>query len=252
MVRNAAIAVIAVSALIVVGALAVVITSSGSGSSGDGAAGRATTSTTAIATDSTVTDSTAPESDGGAAPPAAINDGPTGTDASSVDLLNATLPSGTCGDGSTGWPHDPIPLVNGEGESVDASGGFGGASITDTTVLGYADFDQDGSDDALLSLSCFGSPIAMCCAGRASILTFAVPVTVGADGSVQLIGGAITGGYSNEAMREIREISLTGTTVVTTELIVYPEQYAEADVGHPPFDPVTVSYDFDGSRWVAR
>lgn len=247
MVRNAAIAVIAVSALIVVGALAVVITSSGSGSSGDGAAGRATTSSTAIATDST-----AAESAGGAAPPAAINAAPTGTDASSVDLLNATLPSGTCGDGSTGWPHDPIPLVNGEGESVDVSGGFGGASVTDATVLGYADFDGDGTDDALLSLSCLGSPIAMCCAGRASILTFAVPVTVGADGSVQLIGGAITGGYSNEAMRAIREISLTGTTVVTTELIVYPEQYTEADVGHPPFDPVTVSYDFDGSRWVAR
>lgn len=249
MVRNAAIAVIAVSALIVVGALAVVITSSGSGSgsSRDGAAGRATTSSTAIATDST-----AAESAGGAAPPAAINAAPTGTDASSVDLLNATLPSGTCGDGSTGWPHDPIPLVNGEGESVDVSGGFGGASVTDATVLGYADFDGDGTDDALLSLSCLGSPIAMCCAGRASILTFAVPVTVGADGSVQLIGGAITGGYSNEAMRAIREISLTGTTVVTTELIVYPEQYTEADVGHPPFDPVTVSYDFDGSRWVAR
>ena len=99
-----------------------------------------------------------------------FDDAPAGADATGVDLLNATIPSGACGDEVLGWPHDPIPLVNGEGESVAPSGGFGGA--------------------------------------------------------VGLIGAPITGGDSNGAQRQITEISLAGATVVTTESIIYPEQYS--------------------------
>lgn len=181
----------------------------------------------------------------------AFDDAPQRFDASSVDLVNATMPSGTCGNETLGWPHDPIPLVNGEGESVNSAGDFGGAAITGASVIGYADFDADGTTDALMSVDCFGSPIDMCCAGRASLLTFALPVTIGDGGSVELIGAPITGGDSNGAQRQISEISLDGTTVVTTEGIIYPEQYTEAQVGYPPGQILTVTYQFDGSQWVA-
>lgn len=180
-----------------------------------------------------------------------FDDAPVGTDASTVALVNATMPSGTCGNETLGWPHDPIPLVNGDGESVNASGGFGGASITGATVIGYADFNADGTTDALMSVDCFGSPIDNCCAGRASLLTFALPVTISDSGTVELIGTPITGGASNGAQRQITEISLDGTTVITTESIIYPEQYTEAEIGQSPSQPLTVSYEFDGTQWAA-
>jgi hypothetical protein len=178
--------------------------------------------------------------------PAVLNDGIRG-----VDLLNASLPSGSCGSEAFGWPHEsPITLVNGQGESLTAAGEFGGASITDAQVVGYADFNVDGATDALMSVSCFGSPIDMCCAGRASLLTFGLPVTVGQTGHVSIIGSPILGGNSGGADRKIWEISLEGTDVVTKEAIIYPEQYTDTEVGHPVDADLRVVYRYGGGRWT--
>ena len=73
-------------------------------------------------------------------------------DVRAVDFLSATLPAGSCNFGS--WQSsNPIRLNKGSGNSdpySPASGEFSGVSVNATQVVGYADVDGDGSEEAVL------------------------------------------------------------------------------------------------------
>ena len=164
-----------------------------------------------------------------------------------VDLLNATLPVGTCGDDEAGWGHgSPISLQDGNGSARQRDGDFDGASVGEARVVGYADLDGDGTDDGLMSVRCFGSLPENCCAGRASLLTFALPLGTGDPNRLELVGAPIMGG----AHRRIDTIVIDGVTVVTTERVIYPEGLTEAELGYPPDVTVTATYKFMGGRWA--
>lgn len=169
-------------------------------------------------------------------------------DIRSIDLRNAELPEDSCYSDGIGWSSPPIRLANGEGESVGPDGGFGGASINEAEVVGYSDLDGDGSEDALMSVGCFGSPAAQCCAGRTSYETFALPLRTTAGGGLAVIGGPMTGLPSPEAY-SIESIRIDGSEVETVERLAYPENVDAFAVGHDPLEPVTVRYRWNGERW---
>lgn len=167
----------------------------------------------------------------------------------SIDLLNAELPANSCVSDGIGWASPSIRLANGAGESVGPDGGFGGASIDEAELVGYSDLDGDGVEDAMLSVMCFGSTAAQCCAGRTSKQMFALPVRVTLGGRLAVIGGPITGLRSAESY-SIDEVRLDGREIETVERLAYPEQVDPAEVGHDPFQPVTVRYRWGDGRWT--
>jgi hypothetical protein len=126
-----------------------------------------------------------------------------------------------------------------------SDGSFGGASITDAKVIGYADLNGDAILDAVLGITCFGSPIDMCCAGRASILTYALPVTPSPTGSVEVLGSPIEGGPE----RKISTIRMSGRRVVTHECVIYPETLTKAELGYPPDAEVVSTYTWHEAQW---
>ena len=131
----------------------------------------------------------------------------------------------------------PITLQNGAGSAVNPDGSFAGASISDLKLLGYADIDGDGRNDVVVQYTCFGSFPHECCAGRTSQLAFVSALAVGDDRSVRRIGPVIRAGESGPgdesgpATRNITSATLKGATVVTSEYVVYPEQYTAAQLG---------------------
>lgn len=173
-----------------------------------------------------------------------------------AQLRNTTLPADSCGGRNYGWSSTvPIRIRNGFGEARDSRGKYAGATVDQARVVGYADFDHDGRRDALMSIHCYGSPRAMCCAGRTSNLTFAIALSFANGGRPSLLGAPIQGGkdYPGDqygpAERGIRAIRLSGTDVVTTEYTIYDFQYTTAQLGHPPTSPVTATYRLRNGRW---
>lgn len=173
-------------------------------------------------------------------------------------LLRSTVPAGVCGDGGDGWDQPrPIQLQAGQGEMRDASGAPTGPSIEVAAVVGRADFNRDGREDALLSVNCSGGTIAQCCAGRASHAEYAYAVTAGADGRPVMIGDVIRAGFSKPgdqsgpADRNITSIAVDDRArVVTLEYIYYPEQYTSAQVGGvDPTAEVVVVHVMRNGRW---
>lgn len=166
-------------------------------------------------------------------------------DVRAVDFLSATLPAGSCNFGS--WQSsNPIRLNKGSGNSdpySPASGEFSGVSVNATQVVGYADVDGDGSEEAVLAIDCAGSPVELCCAGRSSLLTFAIAVRRAGDG-LQLVGEPIVGLPISGAESEIAEVRLEGSTIVTRESVIYPE----TDGNFP--DQVR-RYRWSGTAWQA-
>lgn len=141
----------------------------------------------------------------------------------SVDFASATLPAGSCNFGD--WSSDqPIRLIEGAGNSdqFDPDSDYLGVSVTASQVVGYADIDSDGAEDAVVAIDCSGSAVEMCCAGRSSLLTFAIAVRL--DGNaLQLVGRPITGEPIDGADTQITNVALDGKAIVTTESVIYPE-----------------------------
>lgn len=136
-----------------------------------------------------------------------------------ADFQNVTLPAGSCRYGS--WENPaPIPLNNGTGESSD--GTFEGvASVLSVRVVGFADFDANGTIDALLDVECSGTPLDQCCAGTASIDHFGVVLTGGSE-DLELMGGVpITATYSEQGLITTDSVSIDGTTIVMNQRFGY-------------------------------
>ncbi|MBS1673015.1 MAG: hypothetical protein JSS74_03525 [Actinobacteria bacterium] len=101
---------------------------------------------------------------------------------------NLLIPAGAC----VGWSDSkPIQLVNGQGENFDAD--ENGTGILDTRLIGATDLTGDGTDDAVLKVSCTGTPAAKCCAGRGSVIPTIIALDL-AGTAPRLIGDPIMGG----------------------------------------------------------
>lgn len=173
------------------------------------------------------------------------------------DAATATLPAGVCSTGERGWASAyTITLSDGSGESTAADGSYGGASVLSTTLLGSVDLDGDGQVEHVVQLQCSGTPIADCCAGRNSIANTVVALHASGEttslAAPTLMGGASEPGDSyGPAARGIKTARLDGTSVVTEEYIIYPEQYTATQVGGDPTATVSVTYQFSGGVWTA-
>ncbi len=174
------------------------------------------------------------------------------------DFLNAGLPANVCWAADRGWPHDHgIQLVGGTGIARTSDGSFEGASVIRSSVLGRADIDGNGSEEVVMSLLCSGSLPETCCAGRSSTMTTVVVFTVQNGDTLKQVASSLMGGSSEPgdkygpAPRKITSVELRGTTVVTTESVIYPLQYTPDQVGGDPYQPVTVEYNLKGGNWSA-
>lgn len=174
------------------------------------------------------------------------------------DFLNAELPANVCWAGDRGWKHaHGIQLSSGTGIAVASDGSFEDASVIRSSVLGRVDFDGDGSDEVVMSLLCSGSLPEYCCAGRSSTMTTVVVFKVEDGDTLRQIAPGLMGGSSGPgdrfgpAARKIASAELNGSTVVTSESIIYPEQYTTDQVGGSPSAPVVVEYQLAGGSWTA-
>ncbi len=138
----------------------------------------------------------------------------------------------------------PVQLNGGKGEAFPDGTDGAGIAVQDVKVIGYADLDGNGTTDVLAEVTCSGSPAAMCCAGRGSILPFAVPLRL-RDGRLEVIGSAITGAESTDNLYRLDDIQLVGGDIRTVQALVYL-----LDGGIEPEGSVTFSYHWDGTRWV--
>lgn len=170
-----------------------------------------------------------------------------------------TFPVDTCGDGSRGWRNTvPITVVDGRGEARDTNGDFAGASIRDVELIGRLDADADGTQDAVVSFVCFGSPFAMCCAGRSSMMKFIGVYDFTNSATPRPIGKTIMPGISpvrgesyGEA-RRIEAVRLSGSTIITDEKLIYADTSgATADLGYPPDATLEVTHVFADGKWTA-
>jgi hypothetical protein len=164
------------------------------------------------------------------------------------------IPAGTCGDADTfGWDQfDPIQLSNGVGESFDAPGE--GAGILETRLVGAVDVTGDGVDEAVLALTCTGSPRELCCAGRTSLMVYVAVLDLTGETPTRvgntIIPKDVPGPTPYDEVRSFQgdEVSLDGQTVVTYQRLVYPDQLGPADVAELEGE---VRYDLQGDQWVA-
>ncbi|ODU03100.1 MAG: hypothetical protein ABS81_15420 [Pseudonocardia sp. SCN 72-86] len=170
-------------------------------------------------------------------------------------VVNGVLPAHVCESDSDGWQHSvPITLRNGAGSARNADGSFAGASISDAEVIGS--MTLDGTPVAVLQYSCFGSLPENCCAGRQSRATFVAALATDPRGGLRLVGQVIGPGSSapgdqyGPAARGVRSAAVSSGAVVTTEYVVYPEQYTAAQVGGDPNATVSVRHVFHNGRWA--
>jgi hypothetical protein len=174
-------------------------------------------------------------------------------------IRSMAFPAGSCGNGSTGWEHTvPITVTNGKGEAQTSAGQFGGASITDAKLVGPLDADGDGTADAVISFTCFGSTFDMCCAGRTSMMKFLRVFNFSNPSSPEPIGETIMPGASpvrGETYGEIRyfdHVRIDGSAIVTDEKLVYADTSgATADLGFPPDSTIEVTHQYTDGGWVS-
>lgn len=180
---------------------------------------------------------------------------PAGVTAGTVESM--TFPAGTCGTDSAGWYNTvPITVHDGDGEARTASGEFAGASIRDTELVGWLDADHDGTDDAVVSFVCFGSPFAQCCAGRMSALTFvgvfdfSPPAEPRPIGATIMPGTSPVRGESSGEPRRIDRVRVEGSAILTDEKLIYPDTSgATADLGYSPDATIEVTHTFADGAW---
>lgn len=172
------------------------------------------------------------------------------TEASVGELL---IPAGTCGDGTTlSWDQvDPIQLSGGQGESFDSD--LVGAGVLDTHLVGAVDVTGDGLDEAVVALNCTGSLNETCCAGRTSHLDVVAVLDLSGD-TPRRVGDTIMpidvpgpNEYDETRSFEGDDVTLDGTTVVTYQTLVYPEQLSPNDVERLAGE---VRYSLQGESWV--
>ena len=181
---------------------------------------------------------------------------PPGVDENTV--LSMTFPPYTCGDENSGWANSvPITVSNGDGEARTASGEFGGASITEAKLLGWLDADGNGTEEAVVTFTCFGSTFDMCCAGRTSMMKFAAVYDFSEPKRPQPLGGTITPGESPVRGQQYGEsryfdaVRIDGSTIITDEKLNYPDTSgATADLGYSPYATVEVTHRFTDGRWT--
>lgn len=170
-----------------------------------------------------------------------------------------TFPAGACGDSSFGW-HNTVPITvrDGEGEARDSSGEFAGASITDPKLVGWLDANGDGTEDAVVAFTCFGSPFDMCCAGRTSMMEFvgvfdfSRPTPPNPVGATIMPGISPVRGQSYGESRRIDQVRIDGSAVITEEKLVYPDTSgATADLGYSPYATIEVTHRFTDGQWVS-
>ncbi len=139
-------------------------------------------------------------------------------------VANYLIPAGACPQ----WEGSkPIQLKNGQGENFDAD--ERGTGIVETKFIGKADLNGDGSEDAVLAIDCTGTPVAHCCAGRASVLTTIVALDV-SSGDPTLIGQPLDGEELDSSegevsayisLREDEMPWLDGTNILVYEGPIY-------------------------------
>lgn len=165
------------------------------------------------------------------------------------------IPAGTCGGDDLGWPNErPIQLHNGRGYIGDPQQGNVSAVI-ELQLVGRVDVNQDGNDEVILKVTCSGSAPEYCCAGRSSHANYVVALTPVRGGGVQLSAPVIRAGRSgpgNEygaALRNIQDVQIVGSSIITKEYIYYAEQYSMDEVGGDPFGLVTVRHVLTDGSW---
>lgn len=173
-------------------------------------------------------------------------------------ILSMTFPAGTCAKGDYGWNNTvPIRVEDGKGEALTPSGEFGGASISDAKLFGWLDANSDGTEDAVVTFTCFGSTFDMCCAGRSSMMEFVRVFDFSAPSSPRPVGETIMPGSSpvrGETYGESRyidQLRIDGPTIVTDEKLIYPDSAAIEDLGHSPDATVEVTHRFVDGRWTS-
>lgn len=166
-------------------------------------------------------------------------------------LANTQIPAHSCGTSQQGWDsEDPIPLKRGAGTARNPDGSYAGVTILDSSVMGRADFTDDGTEEVVLRLHCSGSEPERCCAGRTSLANFVVLFEVDRKGKLRRLGKPIMGGKSGPEGRQISSAKLSGKTVVTKEYIVYPEGHTNAELGGDPYRTITAKYVLRNGEWV--
>lgn len=156
-----------------------------------------------------------------------------------VQPLNLLIPAGTCGAGGEdeAWNHErPIQLVNGSGEAFDAD--LEGAGIFAARHLGNVDVNGDGINEIVLAVDCSGTPLYLCCASRASVMTFVVALDVTGPAPTR-VGGTIVPGLHDGEQYDIVEAGLAGAGVVTTQRAVYQDTWPTRQV----------TYRYDDGQW---
>ncbi|MBN3457863.1 VWA domain-containing protein [Mycobacterium sp. DSM 3803] len=173
-------------------------------------------------------------------------------------LRSMTFPAGACGNDSYGWNNTvPITVADGKGEARDSSGEFAGASITDPKLVGWLDANGDGTEDAVVAFTCFGSPFDMCCAGRTSMMEFVGVFDFSTPTSANPVGGTIMPGQSAARgqpygeTRSIAQVRVDGSAIVTDEKLVYPESVEAADLGYSPYATIEVTHRFTNGQWAS-
>ncbi len=180
---------------------------------------------------------------------------PSGVDDNTI--LNMTFPVGVCGDSSSSWHNTaPITVRDGEGEARTSSGDFAGASITSTALSGWLDADGDGTEDAVVTFHCIGSPIDMCCAGRSSnldfvgVFDFSTPTSPRQIGATIMPGESPVRGESYGESRYIDQVRVDGSAIITDEKLIYADTSgATADLGYSPYATIEVTHRFTNGQW---
>ncbi|MFC7489459.1 MULTISPECIES: hypothetical protein [unclassified Knoellia] len=162
------------------------------------------------------------------------------------------VPVGSCGgpDGR-GWDQRfPIQLRNGQGEAFN---GDMGASIMDAGLVGSVDLTRDGTKEAVLWIKCSGSRIALCCAGRSSVLDVIVVLDV-SGATPRRVGTSIWPTDARDASGTVESRYLVGRTariegqsIVTHQVPIYRDNLTQPEeallVG-------AVRYTLKGEAWV--
>ena len=155
--------------------------------------------------------------------------------------LNLLIPAGTCGAGAEDEAWDqprPIQLVNGSGAAFDAD--LNGAAIFDSRHLGNVDVNGDGIHEIVLAIDCSGTPLHLCCASRASVMTFVVALDVSGPTPTR-VGDTIVPGIHDDEQYDIVAAHLAGTAVVTTQRAVYQDTWQTRQV----------TYRYTDGQWMS-
>ena len=175
------------------------------------------------------------------------------------DITSLTIPAGSCGaPNGDGWVQsEPIQLRGGEGESFPSSDPeAAGASILEIGLVGTTDLTGDGTDEAIVWVSCSGSRIAQCCAGRASVMDVVLALDLTGP-QPQRVGESIwpvevTDSSGSEQPRSFigSDVRLDGRSVVTHQSLIYDSPSLTASERQRLEG--TVTYDLVGGTWQPR